>query len=166
MGDDQHRLASNARAAREESVMSEFRELSPAMLASPQIQPEDVQAAAKAGVTLVINNRPDGESPEEPQGAEIEAAAHAAGINYLAIPIGHSGFSEPQVEAMQAALAGAEGKVLGYCRSGTRSTLLWSLAQARAGHDPEQIAAAARNAGYDVSPVRPAMDMFAAQAKG
>jgi uncharacterized protein (TIGR01244 family) len=86
-------------------------------------------------------------------------------MDYLAIPIGHSGFSEPQVEAMQQALAGASGKVLGYCRSGTRSTLLWSLAQARAGVDPELIAASARDAGYDVSPVRAAMDMLAVQAK-
>ena len=135
------------------------------MLASPQIQVADLESAAAQGVTLIINNRPDGEAPEEPQGAEIEAAARAAGIDYLAIPIGHSGFSEPQVEAMQQALTEASGKVLGYCRSGTRSTLLWSLAQARAGVDPELIAVSARDAGYDVSPVRAAMDMLAAQAK-
>ena len=145
--------------------MADFRQLSDSMLASPQIQVADLEGAAAHGVALVINNRPDGEAPDEPQGAEIEAAARAAGMDYLAIPIGHSGFSEPQVEAMQQALAGASGKVLGYCRSGTRSTLLWSLAQARAGVDPELIAASARDAGYDVSPVRAAMDMLAAQAK-
>ena len=145
--------------------MSEFRELSPTMMVSPQIRPADIAAAAQAGVTLVINNRPDGEAPDEPQGPEIEAAARAAGMDYIAIPIGHSGFSEPQVEAMEQALAGAN-KALGYCRSGTRSTLLWSLAQARSGVDPDEIAAAARNAGYDVSPVRPVMDMFAAQDRG
>lgn len=144
--------------------MADFRQLSDVMLASPQIQVADLADAAALGVKLVINNRPDGEAPDEPQGDEIEAAAHAAGMDYLAIPIGHSGFSAPQVEAMQEALTNAEGKVLGYCRSGTRSTLLWSLAQARAGADPAKIAAAARNAGYDVSPVRAAMDMLAAQA--
>ena len=145
--------------------MADFRQLSDSMLASPQIQIADLEDAAAHGVALIINNRPDGEAPDEPQGAEIEAAARAAGMDYLAIPIGHSGFSEPQVEAMQQALAGASGKVLGYCRSGTRSTLLWSLAQARAGVDPELIAASARDAGYDVSPVRAAMDMLASQAK-
>lgn len=145
--------------------MSEFRVLSPTMLASPQIKPADIEAAAAAGVTLVVNNRPDGEAPDEPQGPEIEAAARAAGMDYIAIPIGGSGFSEPQVAAMQEALASAKGKVLGYCRSGTRSTLLWSLAQARSGRDPEEIAAAASAAGYDVSPVRAVMDMLAGQAK-
>ncbi|TWJ08481.1 TIGR01244 family sulfur transferase [Altererythrobacter ishigakiensis] len=144
--------------------MSDFRELSAEMLASPQIGPADIADAAEQGVRLIINNRPDGESPSEPQGAEIEAAARAAGMDYLAIPIGQSGFSEPQVAAMQDALANAEGKVLGYCRSGTRSTLLWSLAQARGGGDPDEIAEAARSAGYDVAPVRAAMDVLSAQA--
>ena len=58
----------------------------------------------------------------------------------------------------------ADGTVLAYCRSGTRSTLLWSLAQAKAGKDPDAIARSAAEAGYDVSPVRPAMDMFAGRA--
>ncbi|MGJ8606308.1 MAG: TIGR01244 family sulfur transferase, partial [Marivita sp.] len=110
-----------------------------------------------------INNRPDGEEPSAPQGAEIEAAARDAGLDYRAIPIGHSGFSEVQVDEMVAALAGAEGSVLAYCRSGTRSTFLWSLAQAKNGANPDEIASAAMAAGYDVSPVRPMLDMLAAR---
>ena len=145
--------------------MSDFHVLSPTMLASPQIGPAEVAEAADQGVSLVINNRPDGESPDEPQGPEIEAAARAAGLDYLAIPIGSAGFGEPQVDAMQEALAKADGKVLAYCRTGTRSTLLWSLAQARAGEDTDTIAAAAHQAGYDISPVRAAMDVLSAQAK-
>ncbi len=142
--------------------MSDFRKLSPTMYASPQIQPEQLDEAKALGVTLVINNRPDGESPEEPQGPQIEAAARAADMDYLAIPISHTGFSEPQVAAMEQALEGADGPVLAYCRSGTRSTLLWALAQARAGQSPDDLILAAQQAGYDLSPVRPAMDMFAA----
>jgi uncharacterized protein (TIGR01244 family) len=145
--------------------MSEFRRLSDTMLASPQISVADVAAAKAAGVALIVNNRPEGESDDQVPGAEIEAAARAAGIDYLAIPIGHSGFSQPQVAALADALARTEGPVLGYCRSGTRSTLLWALARASAGEEPDAIAAAARGAGYDVSPVRPAMDMLAAQSR-
>lgn len=146
--------------------MSDFRALSETVLASPQIAPDDLAAAKAEGVTLVVNNRPDGEAEDQTPGAEIEAAARAAGLDYVAIPIGGSGFGEPQVQAMADALAGANGKVLAYCRSGTRSTLLWSLAQAQAGRDPEEIAAAAAAAGYDVTPVRPAIDMLAARARG
>lgn len=131
------------------------------MYASPQITTEDVVAAKEAGVTLIICNRPDGEEPEAPQSDEIAAAAKAAGIDFLSIPIGHAGFSGEQVDAMIDALASADGTVLGYCRSGTRSTFLWSLAQAKNGADIEAVTTAAMGAGYDISPIRPMMDMLA-----
>lgn len=145
--------------------MSDFRKLSEAVLASPQLGLDDIASAASAGVTLIINNRPDGEAPDAPQGAEIEAAARAAGIDYCAIPVSPGGFGNSQVAAMQEALESAQGTVLAYCRTGTRSTLLWALAQARAGADPDQIAMAARAAGYDVGPVRQAMTALAEQAR-
>jgi uncharacterized protein (TIGR01244 family) len=141
--------------------MSDFRRLSDSMLASPQLELEDIAEAKSAGVTLIVNNRPDGEEPSAPQGDAIAAAAQAAGIAYVAIPIGHSGFSEPQIDHMIAALDQAQGAVLAYCRSGTRSTFLWSLAQAKLGAAPDDIASAARAAGYDVSPIRPMLDMLA-----
>jgi uncharacterized protein (TIGR01244 family) len=144
--------------------MAQFRRLSDTMLASPQISVADVSDALAQGVTLIINNRPEGESDDQVPGPQIEAAARAAGIDYLAIPITHSGFSAPQVDAMAEALAHASGHVLGYCRSGTRSTLLWALAQAKAGESPDAIAAAAADAGYDVSPIRGAMDALAGAA--
>ena len=144
--------------------MSDFRTLSDTALASPQITVEDVAEAKAAGVTLIVNNRPDGEESGQPEGATIETAAREAGMSYRAIPVTAAGFSAPQIDAMAEALEEADGKVLAYCRSGTRSTLLWALAQAQSGRDPEEIAADARAAGYDVTPVRPALDALAARA--
>ena len=141
-----------------------FRQLTDEVLVAPQITTDAVAEAARQGVTLVINNRPEGESEDQTPGDMFEAAAQAAGLDYVAIPITHSGFSEPQVEAMAEALAGAKGKVLAYCRSGTRSTLLWSLARAKAGHDPEELAATAAHAGYDLAPIRPLLDMLKGRA--
>lgn len=143
--------------------MSDFRRLNENVLVSPQLALEDIAAAADMGVAMIVNNRPDGEDPFAPQGDAIAAAAAAAGLNYTAIPIGHSGFSEPQVDAMIAALEQAEGPILAYCRSGTRSTLLWALAAAKQGEAPETIARTAAQAGYDVSPIRPMIDMLAAR---
>lgn len=142
--------------------MSDFRKLAETVYASPQITADDVAAAQALGVTLIVNNRPEHESDDQTPGDEIEAAARAAGIAYLAIPITHAGFSLPQVAAMSEALAGAEGPVLAYCRSGTRSTLLWALAEARRGADASALAHAAAQAGYDLTPVRAAMDALAA----
>lgn len=141
--------------------MSDFRTLTENFLASPQISVADVEAAREIGVRLIVDNRPDGEDPTAPQSHDIEAAAQAAGIEFRAIPVGHSGFSETQVEQMIAALEDATGKVLAYCRSGTRSTLLWSLAQAKGGASPDDLARTAMAAGYDLSPVRPMLDMLA-----
>jgi uncharacterized protein (TIGR01244 family) len=143
--------------------MSGFRILTENVLVSPQLALEDVASAAAAGIAVIVNNRPDGEDPDAPQGDEVEAAAAAAGLNYIAIPIGHSGFSEPQVDAMIAALEQAEGPILAYCRSGTRSTFLWALASAKQGGDPETIVRTAMQAGYDVSPIRPMIDMLSAR---
>lgn len=143
-----------------------FRKIDDKTFASPQIELSDVAEAQAMGIGMIINNRPEDESPDQTPGAEIEAAAKAAGIAYVAIPVTHAGFSMPQVEAMQAALTEAGDKpVLAYCRSGTRSTLLWALTQARMGMSPDAIAAHAAGAGYDVSPIMPQIDFLAAQAR-
>ena len=143
--------------------MNGFRKLSESVYASPQIALTDIEAAKASGITIIINNRPDGEDPSVPQGDDIAAAAEAAGLGYVAIPIGHSGFSEPQIDQMIAAMDAAGGAVLAYCRSGTRSTLLWALAQAKSGEEPDAIAQVAMAAGYDVSPIRPMLDMLSAR---
>ena len=145
--------------------MSDFRQVTPSFWASPQIGLADVAEAQARGMTLIVNNRPEGEADDQVPGAEIEATARAAGLDYVAIPVGHAGFSEEQVQALADALAQTSGPVLAYCRSGTRSTLLWSLAQARGGRAPDEIAADAARAGYDVAPIRPLLDMLAARSR-
>jgi uncharacterized protein (TIGR01244 family) len=127
--------------------------LDPDTLVSGQIMPEDLSALAAEGVTMIVNNRPDGEEPGQPAAVAIEAAARAAGIDYRWVPVA-SGFSPDQVEAMGAALEAADGKVLAFCRSGTRSTFLWALARSRAGDDGDELVRKAAAAGYDLSPIR------------
>ena len=58
--------------------------------------------AAAEGFVLVINNRPDGEDPSQPSGATIEAAARAAGLDYLHVPV-RGGPTQEQVDAVHAA---------------------------------------------------------------
>ena len=139
-----------------------FRQINERVFVSPQITVEDVAAAAGRGITLIVNNRPEGESEDQTRGDEIEAAARAAGLGYVAIPVTHAGFGEAQVQAMAQALAASSGPTLAYCRSGTRSTLLWALAEASAGANPQRLAAQAAQAGYDITPVRAVVDMLAA----
>jgi uncharacterized protein (TIGR01244 family) len=117
-----------------------------------QILPGDVAAIAAAGVRTIVNNRPDGEEPGQPLGSEVEAAAMAAGLGYRHIPVA-GGFSREQVEAMAEALEG--GPVLAFCKSGTRSTYLWALAQASRGVPAAALLEAAAGAGYDLRPILP-----------
>ena len=141
-----------------------FRKLTDKIYVAPQIECADVGEAATQGVTLIINNRPEDESADQTAGADIEAAAKAAGLAYVAIPVTHAGFAEWQVTAMADALDAAEGKVLAYCRSGTRSTLLWALARASRGDHPAALSEQAADAGYDLSPVTAMMDMVRGRA--
>ncbi len=138
-----------------------IRQVNESVSVSPQIGPENVAGLAAAGFRAIINNRPDDEEPGQPSGAAIAAAATAAGMAYHAIPVTHAGFSHPQLDAMAQAMTGADGPVLAYCRSGTRSCNLWALAAAKAGRNPELLVAQAAAAGYDLTPIRPMLDALA-----
>lgn len=144
-----------------------FRPLTETVLVSPQIGVEDVARAKEMGVSFILNNRPEGEAPDQTSGEDIAKAAAAAGIGYATIPVNHSGFAPWQLDGMDEALAATAdgGKLLAYCRSGTRSTLLWALSRARAGDNPDELADIAGAAGYDISPVRQIMDALGAAPK-
>lgn len=122
-----------------------------------QIAPGDVAAAAAAGFTTIVNNRPDGEAFDQPTDAAMRAAAAAAGVGYHAIPVDHHGLTREQVTAMAALLDAATGPLLAFCRSGTRSANLWALAEASRGGDADAIIAACARGRYDVSGLRPAL---------
>ncbi len=142
--------------------MSEkFRQLAEDFWVSPQFTVEDVAEAGAMGVKLIINNRPDGEAPGQPDGAEIEAAAKAAGLAYANIPVGMSGITPQHTGALEAALDDVDnGKAVAYCASGMRSVLVFAYAEARFGKPVDLIIAQAADAGYDISGHEPALTML------
>ena len=141
-----------------------IRKINDKISVAPQILPEQVPALAEAGFTAIINNRPDGEEFGQPEGEALRQAAEAAGLSYAAIPVTHAGFSAVQVEAMAEAMEQANGPVLAYCRSGTRSCNLWALAEASRGGDPDALTAKAAGAGYDIEGIRPLLDALSGRA--
>jgi uncharacterized protein (TIGR01244 family) len=141
-----------------------IRKIDDSISVAPQITVEDVAAIKAAGFAAIVNNRPDEEESGQPAGDAIRDAALAAGLTYAAIPITHAGFSYPQIEAMADTLAGADGPVLAFCRSGTRSCNLWALAQARNGADADDLIAKGAGAGYNLEGIRPLLDQLKAQA--
>ena len=131
-----------------------FKQLTDDVAVSPQISPAQVAEAASLGYTTIVCNRPDGESPDQPPAAEIEAAAQDAGVSFLHVPFSGANMTDADVDKMAAAMA-APGKLLAYCRSGTRSAGLWAMAATRDGMSADDALEAARAAGYDLSGLRP-----------
>ena len=121
-------------------------------LVGSQIGPAEVVDLKSRGVTMIVNNRPDGEEPNQPTGLEIEQAAQAAGIAYRAAPIVR-GIGPADIQAMQDAMTSVDGKLLAYCRSGTRSTLAWAVARRQQGASLDELAEAAARAGVDLAAV-------------
>ena len=133
-----------------------MRQVTPDYFVSPQISAEDIPAIIEAGVTVIINNRPDAEIPPSHQAAAMEAAATAAGVQIVHLPITHQTMTSENVAAHNEVIAQAEGKVLAYCASGTRSTVIWALGQAGKA-SADDILATCRNAGYDLEGLRSAL---------
>lgn len=127
------------------------KQLSPEFSVSDQISAQDIKLLAESGVLTLICNRPDKEAADQPEYAELAAAASAAGMKCVQLPVVHDTINSSQVSAFAQLLASAQAPVHAWCRSGLRSTALWALARIAAG-DPEQaIVDAASAQGFDFS---------------
>lgn len=120
---------------------------------SPQLEPSDMRGLTDAGFGTVICNRPDGEEPSQPTVASIREAAEAAGLAFHHIPVSGGEFPPVAIKAFAKVRQEADGKVLAFCRTGTRSITLDALANVEDESAAERINRAQR-AGYDLSGLR------------
>ncbi len=129
---------------------------------APQISPADVAGIAEAGYLSIICNRPDGEATDQPSFAAIAEAAAAVGIACHNLPIVPGQLSDADAETFGRLLEELPAPVLAFCRTGTRSTTLWCLAQAGSAPTVEILGTAA-SAGYDLSALTGRIEALAAQ---
>lgn len=133
----------------------DMRQITDSYFVSPQLNPEDMVTAASQGIATVIANRPDEEVPATHQADVLQAAAEAAGLVFVRLPVTHQTMTPETIEAHAAAISNSSGPVLAYCASGTRSTVIWALGTALAGKmTPDEIISAAARGGYDLSGMR------------
>lgn len=132
--------------------MMDIRPVAPGFAVAPQIQPSDMDAVAAQGFRTVICNRPDGEEAGQPAATTMRAAAKAAGLAFLHIPVSGGDFPADAVEQFRAARTGGSGPILAYCRTGTRSMTLEALANPD-GLSPFDILEQAHDAGYDLASI-------------
>jgi uncharacterized protein (TIGR01244 family) len=106
-----------------------IRQIAPDVCVAPQLTPAAMAEAAAAGFKSVINNRPDFEhGPDQPTSAQMQAAAVAAGLEYRFLPVDGGWQSPEEIAAMAQLLAELPRPILAFCRSGARSTRLYTLA--------------------------------------
>lgn len=139
----------------------DIRTLTPGYSVSPQLSVEDMPAIAEAGYTTVICNRPDSEIGPEQSCAAMRDAAEAVGITFIPLPLDQTTLTPENGIRQVEAIADATGPVLGYCRTGTRSTVIWAMGQA--GKLPvDEILTKASAAGYELEHLRPMLEALAA----
>lgn len=138
----------------------DIRPLTDSYAVSPQIDPEDMAAIAALGYRTIINNRPDEEIPPSHQSDAMRAAAEAAGLGFVVLPVTHATLSLDLAAAQKDACGAAGGPALAYCASGTRSTIVWALGQAGE-METDTIIATAASHGYDLAQLRGQLNAIA-----
>lgn len=141
----------------------DIRPLTETYSVTPQIAPEDIAAIAEAGFQTVICNRPDGEIPPELHLSTLRPALEAAGLTVIENPMAGGGLTMEHIDTQRAAIDAATasgGKVLAYCASGNRSSILYALAMAGRAPTDDLIEAGARY-GYQVPQFRDLIEKLA-----
>ena len=134
--------------------MAKIVALDPYVSVAHQLVEADFAEIAARGFRSVVNNRPDGEVPDQLPDAQAAEAASRLGLAYRYLPVTHHNVTDDEVVDTFAQLMDVlPAPILFYCRTGTRCTLLWTQVAARRLGVEEALEAAAR-AGYDMEVLR------------
>ncbi|MEO0369080.1 MAG: TIGR01244 family sulfur transferase [Pseudomonadota bacterium] len=123
---------------------------------SGQITPDQMPEFKNQGITLIINNRPDGEQDDQPTADNVKQAANDLGIEYQYLPMAN-GHPMPAnlVPEFRELISQPDQKVLAHCRSGMRSSVIWALGAISAGEvNVDEAIAAAGLAGIPLQNAR------------
>lgn len=131
--------------------------LSPDLSVTPQIEIAEVADLAACGFKSIIGNRPEGEGPDQPAWSSLVAEAERHGMSARQIPVVPGQIGADDVECFADALRDLPTPIAAFCRTGTRSAMLWGLANPDGLSVDERIAVAAAQ-GYDLAPLRDRME--------
>lgn len=128
--------------------------LSDTLTVSAQVHKKDLEQLRSRGVTILVCNRPDAESQDQPAVQELMDTAERLGIEVIAMPFRSGEQTAEQVTEFAQLLSSAQAagkKVHAYCRTGNRSTCLWAAASVSHGDSPAEVLAKAKDCGFDVA---------------
>ena len=102
-----------------------WKQISDDVFVSGQLLPEDIRAAAAAGIRTIINNRPDHEERGQVENDRLAVVADECGLTFSFLPFRSGIVPEDIVRSVLTDFPEMEKPVLTFCRSGMRSELLW-----------------------------------------
>ncbi len=147
--------------------MQRIAQLTPALAVTGALVPADFAEIARLGFKSVINNRVDGEEPGQLSSREEIELAQRAGLEYLYLPAAkHEVLDDHVVLPLADALATMPGPILLHCRSGLRSTIMWTAIRIDDGATVDEMIQAAEAAGQDLSALRDELADRAGQSMG
>ena len=124
-----------------------------------QITPDQLADLKARGYTTIISLRPDGEGADQPSSEQMQAAARSNSMSFAYVPVTPGAIPDSAVDALNKATADTSGKVLMYCRSGSRAARTWGLVEASRpdGADAQAIMAAVKASGQSADDLREAI---------
>lgn len=126
---------------------------------SRQLDERIAKRAAQYEIKTVICNRPDGEEPNQPDFETVKNWLNKYGIeNVIYMPVTMDSINDESLQAFQEAVANSPAPILAYCRSGTRSAMMWAMNQTKRGVEVNSLIKAAELANVDLTPVRAKLD--------
>lgn len=135
----------------------EIKPVTASFAVADQVNEADLQILKAAGFNTLVCNRPDNETPEQPTAASLAERAASLGLAWHWLPITPGQFPSASISEFKHILSAAEGPVLAFCRTGTRSISVWALSQASE-IPTADLLQLARAAGYDLSKLGPQLD--------
>ena len=132
-------------------------QLSDNYFVTPQVVSDDLLQLKAQGFERIINNRPDHEAEDQPLSIDLQELAETLGFEYFHNPVDLKKLSKVEVEAQMSALADTK-KTLAFCRTGTRSSVLWVLMNTSQGQNYNDLKAEVAGKGFDLSRCEPAME--------
>ena len=130
----------------------EIKRLTEQLSVGPQITEPDLAILREKGFRSVICNRPDGEGADQPTFEELARSAKKLGLDMRYVPVTGGRVTDQDAADFDSSIKELPKPVFAYCRSGMRSTTLWSLSQAKSLSLPD-IVRTAKGAGFDMNGV-------------
>jgi uncharacterized protein (TIGR01244 family) len=124
-------------------------QLEPDIAVAPQLVEADFADIAARSFRTVVNNRPDGEAPDQLPNTQAAAAAHRHGLEFRYHPVRNLNVIDDEVvDTFARLMEDLPEPIVFYCGTGARRTILWTLAAAgRLGVD-EALAVANKGLGF------------------